>query len=823
MATRKKAAPTGAKKRNAASAATAASTTKAGSTASPPRRNPFAMLTRLAPKQLSSFTTLLTKEGNAPEVGTVVYVHGIGNKPVASILKCQWDSALFGAAMGDRTRLAYWVNRNRYPEPEAGTCADKDAPTAASSAPGGPGGLGVRALAEAEAETGPELDAQGRRLMAALEQRLQRAQERPGGVGAKVLPLPEGMRRWVTRLVTELFLKDVRDFFFDAKQREVMEQSVRERLDVGGGPFIVIGHSQGSMIAYHVLRQLQKAQCDVRLFVTIGSPLGIQEVQDSLGKLGAGKTLAVPECVDRWLNVAERLDPVALDADLSNDYAPNSRGVAVDNVVGLQINPEWDSNPHSGTGYLSIDTVREAVRQTAGPAFANRVGRSILMKDLVDQMEDGRREQRHPTLIQLVSDERSEDSLDEVRRRLEGLISEVLAYSGASSEDGRVQLMRRFISADLTRSEIEQLRAHCGALKIDRVWRNAVKRALLHQSTHTIQARPANLGYGARGQDIAWAVLDTGITAAHPHFKAWNNVVAQWDCTGNGAPQRLGPGDKRFGTLDGNGHGTHVAATIAGALKLRRDKADDTELDLQGMAPEAKLYGFKVLKDNGNGEDAYIIKALDTIAELNERAGKLVIHGVNLSLGGSFDPSVFGCGHTPLCQELRRLWRQGVLVCLAAGNEGYALLDSDGGMIPANMDLSIGDPANLDEAIAVGSVHKTNPHTYGVSYFSSRGPTADGRMKPDLVAPGENILSARHQWPKGAATARDYYVEMSGTSMATPHVSGLLAAFLSVRKEFIGYPDRVKALLLAHCTDLARDPYIQGKGMPNLVKMLMNT
>jgi subtilisin family serine protease len=242
-----------------------------------------------------------------------------------------------------------------------------------------------------------------------------------------------------------------------------------------------------------------------------------------------------------------------------------------------------------------------------------------------------------------------------------------------------------------------------------------------------------------------------------------------------------------------------------------------------GMAPEARLYGFKVLKDSGSGEDAFIIKALDQIAELNERAGKLVIHGINLSLGGSFDPSVFGCGHTPMCQELRRLWRQGVLVCLAAGNEGYALLDSANGAIAANMDLSIGDPANLEEAIAVGSVHKTNPHTYGVSYFSSRGPTADGRMKPDLVAPGENILSARHQWPKAKPTVRNAYVQMSGTSMATPHVSGLLAAFLSARREFIGYPERVKALLLAHCTDLGRDPYIQGKGMPNLVRMIMNT
>jgi subtilisin family serine protease len=241
------------------------------------------------------------------------------------------------------------------------------------------------------------------------------------------------------------------------------------------------------------------------------------------------------------------------------------------------------------------------------------------------------------------------------------------------------------------------------------------------------------------------------------------------------------------------------------------------------MAPEARLYGFKVLKDSGSGEDAFIIKALDLIADLNERAGQLVIHGVNLSLGGNFDPSVFGCGHTPLCQELRRLWRQGVLVCLAAGNEGYALLESQNGVMPANMDLSIGDPANLDEAIAVGSIHKSNPHSYGVSYFSSRGPTADGRMKPDLVAPGENILSARHVWPRQGSNARDYYVEMSGTSMAAPHVSGLLAAFLSVRSEFIGYPDRVKQLLMVHCTDLGRDAYIQGKGMPNLIKMLLNT
>jgi subtilisin family serine protease len=194
-----------------------------------------------------------------------------------------------------------------------------------------------------------------------------------------------------------------------------------------------------------------------------------------------------------------------------------------------------------------------------------------------------------------------------------------------------------------------------------------------------------------------------------------------------------------------------------------------------------------------------------------------------LSLGGSFDQSVYACGWSPLCRELRRLWRQGVLVVIAAGNEGFAVLQSDDGPIDANMDLSIGDPANLEDAVAVGSVHKAYPHSYGISYFSSRGPTADGRQKPDLVAPGEKIVSCRHRWRKGAKTIDDLYVAMSGTSMAAPHVSGLLAAFLSVRREFIGEPDKVKRILLDNCTDLQRDRPMQGAGMPNLVKMLVNT
>jgi subtilisin family serine protease len=139
------------------------------------------------------------------------------------------------------------------------------------------------------------------------------------------------------------------------------------------------------------------------------------------------------------------------------------------------------------------------------------------------------------------------------------------------------------------------------------------------------------------------------------------------------------------------------------------------------------------------------------------------------------------------------------------------------------MGLSIGDPGNLDEAIVVGSVHKDNPHTFGTSYFSSRGPTADGRQKPDVVAPGERILSCRHEVFGGVAkTVDDLYLHMSGTSMAAPHVSGLLACFLSLHGEFIGYPDRVKEILLSTSTGLRRERSVQGAGLPNLVKMLVS-
>ena len=172
--------------------------------------------------------------------------------------------------------------------------------------------------------------------------------------------------------------------------------------------------------------------------------------------------------------------------------------------------------------------------------------------------------------------------------------------------------------------------------------------------------------------------------------------------------------------------------------------------------------------------------------------------------------------------------RSGVVVVIAAGNTGYAwaqdaLTERDAA---AGRALTINDPGNAALAITVGSTHRDAPHVYGVSYFSSKGPTGDGRAKPDLVAPGERILSAA----AGAKAAEGKrlvgkdvgYVEDSGTSMAAPHVSGVIASFLSIRREFIGRPEQVKDIFTSTATDLGRVVDFQGHGLIDAMRAIQS-
>ena len=248
--------------------------------------------------------------------------------------------------------------------------------------------------------------------------------------------------------------------------------------------------------------------------------------------------------------------------------------------------------------------------------------------------------------------------------------------------------------------------------------------------------------------------------------------------------------------------------------------------EISGIAPEAKLVSMKILGDDGVGQVSWVLAAIQRIQEINSDGRRIQIHGVNLSVGYDFDARWFGCGQSPICVEVNRLVKSGVSVVVAAGNSGFSGLSSttSGTTVTGYRSLSIYDPGNAEQAITVGATHRDSPHLYGVSYFSSRGPTGDGRLKPDLVAPGERIVSCAAGSKLANLTASQrkqvLYVEDTGTSMAAPHVSGSIAAFLSVRREFIGQPERVKEIFLANTVDLGRERSFQGRGMLDLMRVL---
>lgn len=753
----------------------------------------------------------------------IVYVHGIGRHAPPDQLKLDWDLALFGKDLGERSRMAYWSDLLHSPVAPGGR-------TVRRSRADAEGTLDVAALL---ADAGLDKNDQAAGDFALnLLRGLGVAEAIPGahGAGKKVLPLPGFLRKPISRVFIESFVSDAAAYFFRAGIRSRIRKRLVEQLQLPKGqPVTIVAHSQGSIVAYEVLSAMAQDGLALDALVTIGSPLGIREVQDFVDP----DSLAIPTVVTRWVNFADLLDPVALDKGLASDFKarpPATIKIQDEMIVNTASRQLVGFNPHSAVGYLAHPAVRRVVTESMR---MDSVGRFVLARDVAEllALDDS---VRQPVLIEVL--EPGYPALDEDRERMAEI--EWAERQGLASRggDGRETLrlehrianlterlckqvvidlkaaeidpLRRFVAARLNASELRRIGQQHQDLRVYAVWRSSRKAKHTWRSMRPLKADAALASFGADGRGITWAVLDTGIQANHPHF---DGVIKEvWDCTMRGAPVAV----PLAVAHDRDGHGTHTAGIITGRRK-------DGHGDQRGVAPLTELLVYKVLKDNGEGEDAWIIKALDHITAKNDQlTDGLAIHGVNLSLGGPFDNTVYGCGFSPLCAELRRQWRAGVLVVVSAGNEGTLQVSTAGGEVEVNAVMSIGDPANLEECIAVGSVHADKPHLFGISSFSSRGPTADGRAKPDVVAPGERISSCNSAFR--AHQPKSLYREDSGTSMAAPHVSGLLAAFLSVRREFRGRPDEVKRILLDACTDLGRDRQHQGHGLPNLMQMLLS-
>jgi subtilisin family serine protease len=351
------------------------------------------------------------------------------------------------------------------------------------------------------------------------------------------------------------------------------------------------------------------------------------------------------------------------------------------------------------------------------------------------------------------------------------------------------------------------------------------------RSIETIGGNEALTTHHADGKGIVWAIVDSGIDGSHDHFKKNKNLdlpaplrhrsFSEIDIKDGEIIEVDDDESEEDALIDVYGHGTHLAGIVAGELTANKSIAvkDLRVKSMRGIAPQAKLLSVKILSktEKQHRNELAFVRALQWLSEIN-KAPKLLIHGVLIGINFPFDVRNYACGHTPVCETVNDLVRAGMVVVVPAGNLGYR----DGSGIEPFQVLysSITDPGNAELAITVGATHRYQPQLYGASYFSSRGPTLDGRYKPDLLAPGERITSCGVEREGTGKSYYSTYRELDGTSIAAAHVAGAAVALLSVRRELIGKPEDVKQIFLRTATDLQRTREIQGAGLLNLQKAI---
>lgn len=282
---------------------------------------------------------------------------------------------------------------------------------------------------------------------------------------------------------------------------------------------------------------------------------------------------------------------------------------------------------------------------------------------------------------------------------------------------------------------------------------------------------------GLTGKGVTVAVVDTGI-APHPDVR--DRIVGFKDFV-NGRTQ----------PYDDQGHGTHVAGTVAG-------DGTSSQGSYTGIAPEASLVGIKVLDGQGSGRFSDVIKGIQWAVEHKDEYGIKVL---NLSLGGGVSTSH---RDDPVVQAVEAATRAGIVTLVAAGNEG-----------PGRE--TIGSPGNAPNVITVGAADDRGTVDRSddqVARFSSRGPTPiDGLSKPDVLAPGVRITAADNE--------SDGYKTLSGTSMATPVTAGVTALLLQGQPE--ARPEELKQALMASADPLTSGGRNdQGRGSIDAVAALQH-
>ena len=293
--------------------------------------------------------------------------------------------------------------------------------------------------------------------------------------------------------------------------------------------------------------------------------------------------------------------------------------------------------------------------------------------------------------------------------------------------------------------------------------------------------------YGVTGAGIGIALIDSGV---NPGSDLAGRVVYSQDFTG-------GNGKDQYG------HGTHVAGIMAG--RGSNSHCSSCTRSLAGMAPQANIINLRVLDQNGVSTDSEVIAAIDTAISLQS---KYNIRVINLSLGRPVTESYTS---DPLCQAVEAAWNAGIVVVVAAGNDGRVNIANNFGYGMINA------PANDPYVITVGAMKTMDTYSRTddlMASYSSKGPSIiDYVAKPDIVAPGnmivstmagststlaqqlpQNLIPTSYYDSKGNSSKSSSYFMLSGTSMAAGVVSGAVADLLQVQSTLT--PDQVKARLM---------------------------